>query len=260
MSNFAVRTVAGIIGIFILIGVLYIGGFLMNLALFALVLIGLFELRNALKNIDIELNPILLVICSLFGLFEITVYKSLKLTFYLIFYAAAFDLLFFKQRIETASALTFSLQYLMIGFYSMALIDNKIFIGLIFIIAYSTDTFAYLIGSRFGKHKLIPSVSPNKSVEGSVGGAIAAIIITIFYLNFVFPEFFDLKISIVLGLVGSIISQCGDLVASRIKRLTKIKDFGNLIPGHGGVLDRFDSVIMLAPIIFALYTYFYLGG
>lgn len=258
MSNFAVRAIAGVVGVLILIGVLYIGGFLLNFALFLLVILGLLELRNALKNINIKINVVLLTICSLFGLFEITVFKSLKLSFYLIFYAAAFDLLFFKENIETAAALTFSLQYLMIGFYSMALIENKAFIGLIFVIAYSTDTFAYLIGSKFGKHKLIPSVSPNKSIEGSIAGVIASVVFTVIYLNMIFPDYYDLFVAVVLGSVGSIISQSGDLVASRIKRLTNIKDFGSLIPGHGGVLDRFDSVIMLAPVIFALYNYFYI--
>ncbi len=131
---------------------------------------------------------------------------------------------------------------------------------LIFICAWSTDTFAYFSGKLFGKHKLIPNVSPNKTVEGAIGGVIGAMVISVAYL-FVVKEVMNLDIltwsnvyvqGAVTGLIGGAFSQVGDLVASSIKRDTGIKDFGWIFPGHGGFMDRFDSVIFIAPIIYGI--------
>ena len=131
---------------------------------------------------------------------------------------------------------------------------------LTFICAWSCDTFAYFTGRFLGKHKLIPHVSPNKTVEGSVGGVIGAMVICIVYLLIV-KNVFDTNMlqwsnvvveGAVYGLVGGALSQLGDLIASAIKRDTGIKDFGWIFPGHGGFMDRFDSVMFIAPIMFIL--------
>lgn len=128
---------------------------------------------------------------------------------------------------------------------------------LTFIIPWVTDTFAYFSGRLFGKHKLIPAVSPKKTVEGSVGGTLFAVILTVLY-GFVIgqvseaaPNYIALAI---VALVVSLLSQCGDLVMSLVKRRFGIKDYGKLFPGHGGVLDRFDSVVITAPILYFLIT------
>ena len=135
----------------------------------------------------------------------------------------------------------------------MYLIDKKIFIGLIFIIAFSTDSFAYIFGNLFGKHKLAPKISPNKSVEGAIGGIFGAVVISMLYI-YLFYEIDKIHINILIIIICSITGQCGDLLASRIKRYTGVKDFGKLMPGHGGILDRFDSVIAVTPMIYFLYT------
>lgn len=131
---------------------------------------------------------------------------------------------------------------------------------LTFICAWSCDTFAYFTGRFLGKHKLIPHVSPNKTVEGSVGGVVGAMVICIVYLLIV-KNVFDTNMlqwsnvvveGAVYGLVGGALSQLGDLIASAIKRDTEIKDFGWIFPGHGGFMDRFDSVMFIAPIMFIL--------
>lgn len=131
---------------------------------------------------------------------------------------------------------------------------------LTFICAWSCDTFAYFTGRFLGKHKLIPHVSPNKTVEGSVGGVIGAMVICIVYLLIV-KNVFDTNMlqwsnvvveGAVYGLVGGALSQLGDLIASAIKRDTGIKDFGWIFPGHGGFMDRFDSVMFIAPIMYIL--------
>lgn len=129
---------------------------------------------------------------------------------------------------------------------------------LIFICAWSTDTFAYFSGRFFGKHKLIPHVSPNKTVEGAVGGVIGAIICCLIYLSILYKlahtEFIVniwhwVSYFAGVGLIGGIFSQVGDLIASSIKRDAGIKDFGWIFPGHGGFMDRFDSVMFISPVI-----------
>lgn len=127
---------------------------------------------------------------------------------------------------------------------------------LIFISAWSTDTFAYFTGKFLGKHKLIPNVSPNKTVEGSIGGVIGAMVVCVVYVAVATAANKTntawLIIGVVVGAVGSVFSQIGDLVASALKRDCDVKDFGKIIPGHGGFLDRFDSVIFIAPFIFGI--------
>lgn len=132
---------------------------------------------------------------------------------------------------------------------------GKLLIWLAFIAAFGCDTGAYFVGVTCGKHKLIPTLSPKKTIEGSIGGIATATILALLYgwwiqSNF---EIEDVNILLLCGLTGffgSFLAQIGDLAASAMKRYTGIKDFGNLIPGHGGVLDRFDSVILTAPVVY----------
>lgn len=131
--------------------------------------------------------------------------------------------------------------------------NGEIFVWLIFIIAFATDIFAYFVGKKFGKNKLIPNVSPNKTIEGSLGGIAASVIFSvIFGIAFRLP----IMVMILVSLLGSVVAQIGDLTASSIKRYTGIKDFGKIIPGHGGVLDRFDSVLLVAPYVYLVLVYF----
>ena len=140
--------------------------------------------------------------------------------------------------------------------------STKIIVGtilillIIFIISFSSDTFAYFAGNLFGKHKLIPDVSPNKTIEGSIGAILGTILTTYIYLRLFNMNnvFYD----IALAVVGSILAQCGDLVASRIKRDLKIKDYGKIFPGHGGVMDRFDSVILVSLVVMLFYNILYI--
>lgn len=131
---------------------------------------------------------------------------------------------------------------------------GRILVILAFASSIATDTFAYEIGSRFGKHKLSPVVSPKKSIEGSIAGIIGSMIAccaVAVITNTYFSTEFNIILVAIMGLIFSIVGQIGDLAASSIKRYCGQKDFSNLLPGHGGILDRFDSVMFIAPIVYA---------
>ena len=139
-------------------------------------------------------------------------------------------------------------------FLTRDLPDGIFIVWLIFISSWFCDVFAYFTGMLFGKHKLAPVLSPKKSVEGAVGGVVIPAICGGVYGYFVSAHI-DSKVSPVLAFaviaaIGAAVSQIGDLSASAVKRNFNIKDYGNLIPGHGGILDRFDSVIFTAPMIY----------
>ena len=125
-----------------------------------------------------------------------------------------------------------------------------------FVVAFLSDAGAYFVGLRFGRHKLAPVVSPNKTIEGAVGGVVGAMVGMLLYslvLDLVFPYLeIHYGFAILYGFAGSLVGIFGDLCFSIIKRQTGIKDYGNLIPGHGGILDRFDSMMMVAPLVEAL--------
>ena len=132
--------------------------------------------------------------------------------------------------------------------------NGKFLIWYIFICAWGTDIFAYIIGKWFGKHKF-SKISPNKTIEGCIGGIFGAVILSVlltFLFNNVFLMNYSYTTTIIIGIILSIIGQIGDFSASSIKRYAEIKDFSNLIPGHGGMLDRIDSVIFIAPFAYML--------
>ena len=133
--------------------------------------------------------------------------------------------------------------------------NGKVLFAYAFVISWSTDIFAYLIGKHFGKHKF-SKISPKKSIEGCVAGAIGAVIVSIIYMvisnNYWGTEFVYSSIAIVsFGL--SLLSQIGDFVASSVKRFVDVKDYGNLLPGHGGMLDRLDSLVFIAPFLYMIF-------
>ena len=128
-----------------------------------------------------------------------------------------------------------------------------------FIAAWITDTFAYFSGRFFGKHKLSPLISPNKTIEGSIGGILGCILAVIAYkyiAQIIWGLSLDIIYSIAVIIPASIIAQIGDLSFSYLKREFKIKDFGTILPGHGGILDRFDSLLFAAPFVEILFNIF----
>ena len=110
---------------------------------------------------------------------------------------------------------------------------------------------AYFIGKNFGKHKISQNISPNKTLEGFIAGVISCVLVISIYV-FLFNDKLNISILnlVFLSILTGVVGQIGDLIASSIKRFVEIKDFGNLIPGHGGILDRFDSILMISIVVF----------
>ena len=158
-----------------------------------------------------------------------------------------------KTPISKMAEVYFTLSYVTLGFSALSLLrffDREVGlfnVGLVFVVSWICDVGAYLVGSLIGRHKLIPEISPKKTVEGSIGGIVFAGLCFIIYgfcIELIGP---DVKVNYLLlmlfGAVLSVVSQLGDLAASLIKREYGVKDYSNLIPGHGGIMDRFDSVL-----------------
>lgn len=168
-----------------------------------------------------------------------------------------------KIPFSKAAEIFTSVTYVVVSFTALSIIryfDRSLVgmfqLGLVFIVAWICDVFAYLVGSFFGKHKLIPAISPKKTVEGAIGGIVFAAFAYILY-GFIVDTVVDTIVVnyLFLGIFGtvlSVVSQIGDLIASVIKREYGVKDYGKLFPGHGGVMDRFDSVLAVSSILLIL--------
>ena len=158
-----------------------------------------------------------------------------------------------KITVYQISFLVLSILYVGIGIYFLIEIrgddmDGLIHLLYVLLIIWSTDTGAYFIGRAFGKHKLWPHISPKKTIEGSIGGIVIAVIIAVIF-KYITQFKGSLFLVIVVTILMSIVAQIGDLVESAIKRYYGVKDSGNILPGHGGILDRFDSLIFMLPIL-----------
>ena len=165
-----------------------------------------------------------------------------------------------KYNLNDIAICLFGICYLVVFLMFLPIIRNmengKILIWFVFFCAWGTDTAAYLIGKKFGKHKF-SKISPNKSIEGCIAGIIGSILLCFIYaiicnkfLGMDYNYFYIIVIAVLLSVVG----QLGDFAASSIKRYVGVKDFSNLIPGHGGMIDRMDSVIFIAPVAYLLLT------
>lgn len=183
----------------------------------------------------------------------------------------AFTVLIFahgKYPVESVFVASFSLLYIFIGFNAILFIHDlepggRYLYYICFLGAWITDIFAYFCGRAFGKHKLIPAVSPKKTVEGSIGGTLFCVLATVVFgavVEALVPEITaNLAVFAIAGLLIAVVSQIGDLSMSVIKRNYGVKDYGFIFPGHGGVLDRFDSVIAVSALlmVFALFFNFF---
>ncbi len=156
-----------------------------------------------------------------------------------------------ERKLPDMTSTLMGIMYTVFLSFHIVLIDQSSFglvIWLVFLSAFGTDIMAYFTGMALGKHRLCPKLSPKKSVEGAVGGVLGSVVLCGLFGYFLMED--SIMLCLLIGLFGSIVAQLGDLSASAFKRQMGIKDYGNLIPGHGGILDRFDSVLFTAPVVF----------
>lgn len=258
MKGFMTRLLSGIILLAIIISVGIAGGDILFLFTFAISLIGLWEFYKVFSLEKGRLGflgysaasayYLVLRFCESADEGAMAVLLGL-----LILLLAVYVFTFPKHKTEEITAAFFGVVYVavMLSFiYRTRMLPEGLWIiWLIFICSWGCDTCAYAVGMLIGKHKMAPVLSPKKSIEGGIGGIVGAALLGYIYGVYcsAYPGVFA-----VICAVGAVVSQIGDLAASAIKRNHGIKDYGHLIPGHGGILDRFDSVIITAPIIYVL--------
>ena len=256
------RVLRGIVLAIIMISSSFCGGWYLYLLCAGVSLIGMYELYRV---IDIQksalacmgyLSAIFYYICVLTG------YEKYDIFVFVIALMAIMSVYVFtfpKDKIEEVTLTFLGLFYVavMLSYiYKVRFLEDGIYIvWLIFIASWGNDTFAYFTGVLLGKHKMAPVLSPKKSIEGAIGGIAGATILGIIFgyiVNGYMSETVSHPVFIfaAASFVGAILAIIGDLTASAIKRNHNVKDYGKLIPGHGGILDRYDSVIFTAPAVY----------
>lgn len=250
MSDLSKRFFSGLIGFLLLFFVVMKGGYLLKFSIYIVAMIGLREFYKAVEKKNI--NPIYIIgYLGTTGMFLSFIFNMKLFNFLLtiLILICLSSVVFLKKiKLEDIAVTLIGIFYIPLLLFHVMYLDNTKYIWFIFIIAFGTDTFAYIIGNLLGKRKLCPMISPNKTIEGSIGGIIGSILLSLFYSNVY--ELGNIWIVSIMAFIGSITSQIGDLTASKIKRQVGIKDYGFIMPGHGGVLDRFDSIIFTAPVIY----------
>lgn len=263
------RVISGIVLVILALAVILTGGYLLAAVLLFLALTAYRELMKACKLADTEKNISGLEIIGYIGIIAYyllmvfvgqQMYLLLTLIVVLVAYMFLYVFTFPKYRAEQIMCSFFCVAYapVMLSFiYLVRDMQYGIYlVWMIFISSWICDTCAYFSGVLLGKHRLAPVLSPKKSVEGAIGGILGSMIVGALYAYFIVESVISeqkiLWIFVLISGVGAVVSQVGDLAASAIKRNHEIKDYGKLIPGHGGVMDRFDSVIFTAPMIYFL--------
>ena len=264
------RILTGLVGVPIIVWLLHSGGMLFNAAIFVLAAIGWLEFYNMAKNKGYNVfyfssGIMTLVLVGSLMYLDDSIYTLYSLPLFLVVTIIAILLEGLHKHckghlVENVGLSVMAVLYIGILFFHFGLLrqlpfepvvigsfvleGGECFFWLIMLGTWASDTFAYFVGRKFGKHKMCPSVSPNKTWEGFVGGLIISTIVSTLFYHFLVGEE-SILLLILITILLSIIGALGDLVFSSIKRHFGIKDYGNIMPGHGGVLDRLDSILFV---------------
>ena len=256
---FKTRLISGIVLVIIALATIISGSWILFFTLLAVSLIGMRELYKVMKVSDEHVTVLELVGYLGAVLYYIAMkadfgnYGTMAIIISMILILFVYVFGYPKYHAEQVMAAFFGVVYVavMLSFIYLtrSLPDGKFLVWLIFLCSWVCDTCAYCVGMLIGKHKMAPVLSPKKSIEGAVGGVAGAALLGAIYAAATQGKMAEYAL---ICAVGALISMVGDLAASAIKRNQNIKDYGKLIPGHGGILDRFDSVIITAPVIYYL--------
>lgn len=270
MSNALLRILTAVIGIPVLLGSAYLGGWYFAVPVLALALASQYEIYLMMEEEGMRPHKTAgLTVGALVVLHPLQPgLLAAALALFLAFLALAAVMDVKRQPLSGIAGTLFGIVYpcLLFAFLLMlredgppAVSEQQAFLLTLslFVLIWMTDTGAYYVGKSIGKHALAPNISPNKTWEGSVGGAMAAVVAAV-VLRVSVLDFVDWPHVVALALICGVVSQLGDLTESRFKRSVGVKDSSRIIPGHGGVLDRFDALLLAAPLYY-LYLVFVAG-
>ena len=256
------RVITAIVALAIFLPILYAGGIWIRVAASVLAVIAAAEVVLMRKTLLVDFGAILTMIGALVMTLPVNLWDAIQTPVVLhrssLLYIFVVLMLLHtviaknKFSFEDAGVFTLTMMYVGMGFGMMVAARNTGLDTLMFafLIVWLTDSGAYMIGRKLGKHKLT-KISPNKTWEGSIGGTVVAVIAAAVYTYF-FPQAYSWPVMIVISIVLSVAGQFGDLIESGLKRFYKVKDSGNVLPGHGGILDRFDSMLIVLPLMYLI--------
>ncbi|KAA0210020.1 MAG: phosphatidate cytidylyltransferase [Ignavibacteriaceae bacterium] len=258
MSNNSIRILTGLVGIPLLVFIIVSEGFYYLGLTLIVSFFCLWEFHELFGKKGYGSRKIITIILSVLILLVSFMLPSwTKILFLVSVFVLISTEIFYKNRNPVSLFVSISgLLYITLPFVlTFELINMYDFkpVLLIFIMVWSCDTSAYFFGKKFGKHK-VSDISPRKTWEGSIAGFVVSVIAALIYREF-FPEWISFFDAIIIGVIGGIFSQIGDLFESMLKRYSGVKDSSELIPGHGGFLDRFDSFIFVAVPFFLYFAY-----
>ena len=254
---FKTRLISGIVLVIIALATIISGSWILFFTLLAVSLIGMRELYKVMKVSDEHVTVLELVGYLGAVLYYIAMkadfgnYGTMAIIISMILILFVYVFGYPKYHAEQVMAAFFGVVYVavMLSFIYLtrSLPDGKFLVWLIFLCSWGCDTCAYCVGMLIGKHKMAPVLSPKKSIEGAVGGVAGAALLGVIYAAATQGKMAEYAL---ICAVGALMSMVGDLAACAINRNQNIMDYGKLIPGHGGILDRFDRVIITAPVIY----------
>lgn len=256
MSNLLKRVVTGIALIALVLSMIFINRvfFLIGIILFSNT--AIYEMLNALSKMNYGTRHVSAYIFNTIFIISAEYYDfAFIFPLFTIYIFSLFVYIVLDESFNFNEMLTntFVSLYITLPYTYLVLLNDPKWVLFAFALPAFTDTFAYFVGMFIGKNKLIERLSPKKTIEGAIGGLVGALIFT-----FIFTTYFNLDHRFIMyfaAIIFSMVSQIGDLFASYIKRTAKIKDYGTVLVGHGGIMDRFDSLLLVAPLIYILVNF-----
>ncbi|TYC50307.1 phosphatidate cytidylyltransferase [Weissella muntiaci] len=252
------RVITAVIALALFIPTIFYGGWLLQVVMSVLAAIAVGEVAQMRRMLLVSFGAILAMLGAIFATLPNNFFEGLPTILhpagllYIFVLLMLFHTVLAKNSFsfEDAGVFTLAMLYVGLGFHFFIDARNAGLDTLFYmlLIVWITDSAAYMVGRKFGKHPLT-KISPKKTWEGSVGGTLIATVIVSIY-TFFFPQTYGWATMLLITLVLSIAGQFGDLIESALKRFYKVKDSGNILPGHGGILDRFDSMLIVLPIMF----------
>src|SRR5690625_2104348 len=254
------RILTAVLALLLFIPLLFYGNWPFTILVYLMATIGLIELLRMRPSVQVL--PKIIALLFLWFMLNVTMDINMnQITFSKIDLLIGFIMILLLYTVLTKNHFTFddagfvllATMYVGLGFYFLIVTRSLGLNYVLFVlfVIWATDTGAYFSGNSFGKNKLWPKISPNKTIEGAIGGIICASIVGIAF-HLIYPFDRSLLLIIVVTILISVIGQIGDLVASAFKRHYKVKDSGHILPGHGGILDRMDSLLFVLPFLYII--------